>query len=322
MTKIALILPYFGKLPDFFQLWLKSCGANPSIDWFVFTDDDSNFDYPPNVHRKITTFEALRKRIQSKFDFPICLPFPYKLCDYKPAYGLIFSEELSGYEFWGYCDCDLIFGNIRKFITEKMLKKYDRIFSRGHLTLIRNNDECSKFFMQKLKGFSAFDNVFKSPQTHSFDEYGVGNGTSHIWRQIKPDRFFDKILFDDIAVNKTHFVSYQKVIQKMPGEPKQHVCFIWKNGKLFRHFDKGSEETLYAHFQKRPLKLSSERRILAKTMCETGGGIVFVPDVILPYAPEWITEDKLRKKYCKTRLFCFRFLKIRIKNLKKKIFVD
>lgn len=39
MTKIALILPYFRGLPDFFQLWLKSCGANPSIDWFVFTDD-------------------------------------------------------------------------------------------------------------------------------------------------------------------------------------------------------------------------------------------------------------------------------------------
>ena len=41
---------------------------------------------------------------------------PYKLCDYKPVYGLIFDEDLQDYDFWGHCDVDLIFGDIRKFI--------------------------------------------------------------------------------------------------------------------------------------------------------------------------------------------------------------
>ena len=44
------------------------------------------------------------------------------------------------YDFWGYCDIDLIFGNIRKFITDDILDKYDKILSRGHFTLFRNKD--------------------------------------------------------------------------------------------------------------------------------------------------------------------------------------
>ena len=34
----------------------------------------------------------IREKIQSKFDFKISLEEPYKLCDYKPAYGYIFEE--------------------------------------------------------------------------------------------------------------------------------------------------------------------------------------------------------------------------------------
>lgn len=176
MKRIALVLPYFGKLPEFFQIWLDSCRANPTVDWLLFTDDESPFDYPSNVHREIMTFPALRERIQRAFDFPVQLPLPYKLCDFKCAYGLVFREELAGYDFWGYCDCDLVWGNIRKFVTEAMLEKYDRIFSRGHLTLIRNDAESVRFFMKKAKGVPTYENVLASPDNHSFDEWG-GNGT-------------------------------------------------------------------------------------------------------------------------------------------------
>ena len=42
------------------------------------------------------TFESLRNRIQKLYDFKISLEKPYKLCDYKPAYGEIFKPEISG----------------------------------------------------------------------------------------------------------------------------------------------------------------------------------------------------------------------------------
>lgn len=313
MKKIALILPYFGKLPDFFQVWLDSCRANPTIDWLVFTDDESAFDYPPNVRRTLTTFEALRKRIQTLFPFPICLPRPYKLCDYKCAYGLIFKKELIGYDFWGYCDCDLVWGDIRKFVTDSILEKYDRIFSRGHLTLIRNNDEGIRFFTKKAEGILAYEKVFSSPEGFSFDEW---NGTSLLWKKFNDKRFFDEILFDDITYSKKHFVSYQKVFRRMPREPKTDVCFIWKNGTLKRYFRGGSEETLYAHFQKRPLRIEFD---LSKHRSQNGWGYIFIPDAVLPFDEKWETDEALRHAYCRPKLIYFQYWRIRLSNLKKKI---
>jgi len=312
MKRIALILPYFGKLPEFFQIWLDSCRANPTVDWLLFTDDESPFDYPSNVHREIMTFPALRERIQRAFDFPVQLPLPYKLCDFRCAYGLVFREELAGYDFWGYCDCDLVWGNIRKFVTEAMLEKYDRIFSRGHLTLIRNDAESVRFFMKKANGVPTYENVLASPDNHSFDEWA---GTSQLWQKLNPTRFFDEILFDDVSYSKKHFVSYQKVFRKMPGEPREDVCFVWKDGTLTRYFRGGCEETLYAHFQKRPMRIGFD----LKAHHEMGGGYMFVPDEVFPFDEKWLRDESLRHKYCRTRLICFRFLKIRFSNLLKKL---
>ena len=37
--KKALIMPYFGTLPPYFNLWLSSCSYNKSIDYIVSTFD-------------------------------------------------------------------------------------------------------------------------------------------------------------------------------------------------------------------------------------------------------------------------------------------
>lgn len=72
-SRIAFIVPWFGKLPNYFETWLKSCEWNKSIDFFLFTDDRSLFDYPSNVFVKYISFEEMRRKIQSVFPFKICL---------------------------------------------------------------------------------------------------------------------------------------------------------------------------------------------------------------------------------------------------------
>ena len=123
MKKICLISVYFGKLPKYFQLWLDSCKGNPNVDFLVFIDDRTEFRYPDNVKRYFMSFEEVRTRFQLLFDFKIQLNTPYKLCDYKPAYGEAFIDYIDGYDFWGYCDIDIIWGDIRKYITEEKLSK-------------------------------------------------------------------------------------------------------------------------------------------------------------------------------------------------------
>ena len=80
------------------------------------------------------------------YSFEISLNSPYKLCDFRPAYGDIFQEELQDYDFWGYCDTDLIFGDICKYLTTNILKEYDKIFEYGHLTIFKNNNRMRNLY--------------------------------------------------------------------------------------------------------------------------------------------------------------------------------
>lgn len=99
MKKVLYIIPYFGKFPTLFPLWLESCRYNPTINWIIFTDDKTVYDYPDNIKVIYTTFREIRKKIQELYDFPISLEKPYKLCDYKVAYGDMFSNYIDGYDF-------------------------------------------------------------------------------------------------------------------------------------------------------------------------------------------------------------------------------
>ena len=66
--RLCFIIPYFGKLPNYFPLFLKSCKANPNFNWIVFTDDDGNYDYPDNVLKVKMTFKECQTLVKSKFE--------------------------------------------------------------------------------------------------------------------------------------------------------------------------------------------------------------------------------------------------------------
>lgn len=98
---------------------------------------------------------------------------PYKLCDYRPMYGYIFEEYLKEYYYWGFCDTDIILGNLSKFITVDMLKEYDKIFCLGHLTLIKNTFENNRIFMNEIAGERYYKKVLSTDYNLIFDEEGV-----------------------------------------------------------------------------------------------------------------------------------------------------
>ena len=97
---IRLVVPHFGARPAYFPLVVRSMAANPDVSWLLLTEQPVP-DAPPNVAVQLCEFEDLAKRIRSLFDFEISLEQPYKLCDFRPAFGEIFADELAGYDFWG-----------------------------------------------------------------------------------------------------------------------------------------------------------------------------------------------------------------------------
>lgn len=126
MLKICIVGVYFGKFNEYFPLFLKSCGYNKTVDFLFFTDNEYSENIPENVKFVKTTFNDIKVKIQSFFDFQICLDKPYKVCDFRPFYGVLFKDYLIGYDYWGHCDFDMLFGDLRYFFDKYDLGKYDR----------------------------------------------------------------------------------------------------------------------------------------------------------------------------------------------------
>ena len=69
MKTICYIIPYFGKLPKNFALYLLSCAQNPTVNWKILTDDRTPYEFPTNVHVKYCNYEEVKQRIKAWFDF-------------------------------------------------------------------------------------------------------------------------------------------------------------------------------------------------------------------------------------------------------------
>ena len=244
MKKCCFIIPYFGKLPNYFQLFLKSCEYNPTFNWIVFTDDKTGFHYPDNVKRVEMTFLELRDLVQSKFDFPISLERPYKLCDYKPAYGYIFSDYISGYKMWGHCDIDTLMGHLEDFITDRDIAIYDKMFTLGHMIIYKNTEENNRLFMKDFRGVSLYRESFTTDKITVFDEEGISNGINI--NQLFLD-YGKKVYTVDHLLNiNNNRIYFRRTVYKgnneypnrggFEAEPYRKAIYLWNNGYVHRYF--------------------------------------------------------------------------------------
>src|SRR5215218_3429190 len=144
---VRLVVPHFGARPSYFPLVVRSMAANPDVSWLLLTEQPVP-DAPPNVAVQLCKFEDFAERIRSAFDFEISLERPYKLCDFRPAFGEIFADELAGYDFWGHSDLDLIFGRIRDHLPAAAFEG-DKVLLRGRCSLYRNNAQTAGWYRQE-----------------------------------------------------------------------------------------------------------------------------------------------------------------------------
>ena len=248
-NSICVLGVYFGKLPAYFNLWLKSCEYNPKIDFIIFTDNQI-IDLPPNVTVYKSSLKEIKDRASAVLEFECSLGRAYKLCDYKPLYGSIFSKELKGYDYWGHCDFDLIFGDINQFFEWYNLYEYDKINALGHLSFYRNTDEINSRY--KLEGGrDNYKKVFTSDTIYVFDEMP---GMTELYRK-HGFSMFTKYVYADIASVYERFRIIEEYALDEKKKNYKDQIFYWENGKCFRAYyveDKlYKEEYMYIHFKKR-----------------------------------------------------------------------
>lgn len=235
---------YFGEFPEHMRLWLRSCSYNQKIDFLIFTDQELS-DLPVNVKTVKMNLKDFSRLASKKLKIEnINIKRAYKCCDFKPVYGVIFEDYVKGYDFWGHCDFDLVFGDILSNIDKNAWKKDDKILPLGHLSFYRNTNEVNERY--KLESATAnYVEIFTSNKSYAFDEF---NGMMDIYeRNHFP--FYKKRVFADIdSVHKRFCLS---------GGDKnyRHQLFYWEDGRVFKAYaDKSvvkKKEYAYIHFKKR-----------------------------------------------------------------------
>lgn len=246
MNKIALVMPYFGKFPNYFQLWIDSAAKNAFIDFFVFTDNDkSQYLQYPNIKWINMDFTEIKDRISNILPYKICLDKPYKLCDFRPLFGLIFESFISQYDFWGHCDADIIWGRLNYFLSEDILNLHDKIYDRGHLCLYRNTKEINRMILKELKeSYLSAEMVFRTKYSAHFDESFlleryVKNMNLKVYREVDCADV-DYMFLDFYIVNKCR-------------QRENIEYFEYRNGGVYGKKNNKLVEFAYVHLQKREM---------------------------------------------------------------------
>jgi hypothetical protein len=124
-----------------------------------------------NTHFIDFTLDDFSRLAKKRIGLDLQFRNPYKLCDLKPAYGDIFAEYIKAYDFWGYGDIDLIYGNLNSYLIEGLLKNFDILsnhpkFITGHLCILRNSPEIVSLYKEN----GVYKEVFQDPYYTGFDE--------------------------------------------------------------------------------------------------------------------------------------------------------
>lgn len=253
LPRIILHAVYFGPLPPCFSLWLHTCSKNPEVRWLLTTDQDtSRFVLPPNVGVHACSFGSFRSRIGERLGLALPEFSPYKLCDFKPTWGLVLSDFNRGFDYWGNCDLDVLWGALAPRLARLDPARYDRIYGCGHLSLYRNTERVNHAFQLRHPDPDfQWHQVLSEPGIRPFAGFDEHQGVNRIMRRHGFTVYDREADVADIHPSyPDHFL--------VEGPNRRGQAFGWMRGRVFQFHPRGGtvarRELLYLHFQKRPVQ--------------------------------------------------------------------
>lgn len=254
MKKVCLISAYFGKFPDNIQYFLESVKYNSTIDFVCYSDisvDALNYILPENFHIVNISFSDFNDLLENGLHIKYRLKKIYKICDFRPFWGVIFENELKEYDVWGFHDFDMVFGDIRKFITDDILEHNDRVLINGHLSLFKNDSRINHVCLEGSSKQNLND-VISNDETIAYDEM---SGMRLAFEERGLTQYVNPAIWVDIVESIEHVVNNNRY-----NKTKQ-FC-VWDDGKLWWCIKKGKQvvklrELIYVHFQKRKMRCDS-----------------------------------------------------------------
>lgn len=261
MKKVCLITVWMGSFSDTFPLWLNTVKRNSTIDFYIVTDQDTSRWQYDNVFWIKSSLDEVRAIFEKNIGMKVRLKHAYKLCDFKPVWWMLIGDKLQQYDFYGVCDVDLLFGDIRHFVTDELLDKYNCIFDCGYLLIYKNEEQVRNLYRRSIEKDNMaypYTKAFKTDFACYFDEF---MGLSILKWKYMPglvDQTKEDYL-QDFSWKRLDFNSYIT-----------HKSFIfhWENGHVYEievdkegriieelTSDYRGKEFLLVHIQKRKMEI-------------------------------------------------------------------
>jgi len=254
LKKVVIIVPYFGSWPEWFPLYLESCRYNATINWLFYTDCPIPNYMGSNIRFVSISFADYIQMVEDVLHISLRKKFPFKLCDIRPAYGFIHKQDIQGYDYFGFGDIDVIYGDIRKFFDDRVLSHNvistlpDRI--SGHLTLFKNCDLLIHAF-RKIKNW---ERLMEDERHLSIDERYFSNlflGSRVFFGKKKRPLWLRKLYSLTTPYSPCLFEEFHTTILGnytwIDGSWDHPEVWFWKDGKLTNDRD-GDREFIYLHF--------------------------------------------------------------------------
>ncbi|QLQ97467.1 DUF6625 family protein [Providencia alcalifaciens] len=251
MKKVTLIFPFIGNISKAHIYALNQLGRLKNANIIFITDERTNSLLKKNK------LNIEIKLIDSIFNYNNTLNIsindiidsPYKLCDYKPFYDLLFNIPLNDY--WGFGDLDCIYNT--KVIDDKLQKinnPHAIYGDRGHFTVLgfKASMIMQKFLIQKINEFKSKKiDLLSNKKNYALDEFHFLHVACHYLeakKEIKWERDFFKPLLD---------VDYKNIIPKNILKDQE---YSFSTQKVY--INEKESNISYIHLQKREVIIDNK----------------------------------------------------------------
>lgn len=180
------------------------------------------------------------------------MDYGYKFCDLRPFIPMAYHQYIEGFDFWGYCDVDLVLGKIRDFLTDEKLEKSERFYEWGHLSVLKNNEKMNQIYYLPGSIYSLEETLCNPVLLNADEIFGLN-------RICEKDaiKWYKDVEYADFCSGYSELRAYHGL------KNYQYQVFYWENGHAYRAYigadgQIGTDEFIYIHWQKRLPKFDTE----------------------------------------------------------------
>ncbi len=250
MATGAFLILYLGELPSYFKYWAKSCEPNHTqFHWFVYNNGISEKkEYNKAVTLIPYSFEMLRSDLANSLDILLPPQNTRIVCDCRI---LVYAfrkdkDQLRQYDFVGYSDLDVVYGDISRFLPENpgqysLISAADSrpcgpftLFNRKYLKAILEDKRIKKRIEQNFE--KALCTVPDTKDDNSIFKPMSGNSIKDKMAEYLNFTHLDESE-ELVEIAEAHAPVFCRAIPLQPtmdkGFNRRKAFAVWDNGHLF-----------------------------------------------------------------------------------------